>query len=89
MLHCFWMLPIICSGAWVSLCTTTFGSYLASEVQSSDRKPTDQARDAHAVVKTQLALVQREYALLLQRELARVNALLRSRGLAPVSLAVP
>lgn len=64
-------------------------NYLASEVQSSDRKPTDQAREAHAVLKSQLRLVQREFAALLQGELPRLNALLSARGMAPIVAVQP
>jgi len=64
-------------------------TYLASEVQSSDRKPTDQARQAHAVLEAELRLVQREYAALVEADLARLNARLRGRGLSPVIVAQP
>jgi uncharacterized UBP type Zn finger protein len=64
-------------------------TYLASEVQSSDRKPTDQAQEAHALLKFQLRLVQREFASLLQADLPHLNALLRSRGIAPVVVVQP
>ncbi|HTI63028.1 MAG TPA: hypothetical protein VL524_05920 [Gemmatimonadaceae bacterium] len=64
-------------------------NYLASEVQSSDRPPTDQARQAHAVLKAELRLVQREYGALVQGDLARLNARLRARGLTSVVVAQP
>jgi len=64
-------------------------SYLASEVQSSDRKPTDQAHEAHAVLKAELRLVQREYAALVEGDITRLNARFRARGLSPVIVAQP
>jgi photosystem II stability/assembly factor-like uncharacterized protein len=64
-------------------------TYLASEVQSSDRKPTDQAREAHVLLETQLRLVQQQYAMLLQKKLPDLNALLRTRGIAPVAVVQP
>jgi photosystem II stability/assembly factor-like uncharacterized protein len=64
-------------------------TYLASEVQSSDRKPTDQAREAHTFLKSQLRLVQREFASLLQADLPHLNGLLRARGIAPVVVVQP
>lgn len=64
-------------------------NYLASEVQSSDRKPTDQARQAHMVLKSELRLLRREYTALLQEDLARLNARLRARGLTPVIVTQP
>jgi photosystem II stability/assembly factor-like uncharacterized protein len=64
-------------------------SYLASEVQSSDRKPTDQAREALAVLKSQLALVQQAYTRLMATDLPRLNARLQSRGLRPISVIQP
>lgn len=59
-------------------------NYLASEVQSSDHRPTDQAREAFALLKTQLALVQREYGELTRTKLAAFNELLRRRGQPPI-----
>src|SRR6185436_9228121 len=64
-------------------------SYLASQVQSSDRKPTDQARDASAVLKAQLQLVQREYASLVSTALTPFNERLRARGVPAVSVIRP
>ena len=64
-------------------------NYLASEVQASDRKPTDQARQARAVLQSKLRLVQREYTALVQEDLPRLNARLRARGLTPVIVSQP
>ena len=64
-------------------------SYLASEVQSSDRKPTDQAREALALLESQLRLVQRQFTALLQGDLARFNTLLRAHGLTPIVAVQP
>ena len=64
-------------------------NYLASEVQSSDRKPTDQARLARALLESELRFVQREYTSLIQADLARLNVRLRARGLGSVSVSQP
>ncbi|HVZ50158.1 MAG TPA: hypothetical protein VG916_15350, partial [Gemmatimonadaceae bacterium] len=64
-------------------------NYLASEVGSSDRRPTDQARQAYAVLDGELALVRRAYVALVQRELARLNELLSARGIPPVIVSQP
>ncbi len=64
-------------------------TYLASEVQSSDRKPTDQAREARRMLEGELHLVQREYAALMRGELARLNEVLRARKLPPVLVSQP
>ena len=64
-------------------------SYLASEVQVSDNRPTDQAREARAFLEGQLALVRREYAALVAKDLAAFNAQLRRRGLQGVITTVP
>jgi photosystem II stability/assembly factor-like uncharacterized protein len=64
-------------------------SYLASEVQSSDRKPTDQARAAYSVLKSQLALVQRIYMTLVATELTKLNARLRAGSLQPIVVTQP
>jgi photosystem II stability/assembly factor-like uncharacterized protein len=64
-------------------------NYLATEVQSSDRKPTDQARLAHGLLKSELRLVERQYSALVQTELVRLNTRLRARGLASVNVSQP
>ncbi len=64
-------------------------SYLASEIQASDHQPTTQARDADVFLKSQLKLVRSEYDVLLQRDLAALNDLLRKRGLAPILTVQP
>jgi len=64
-------------------------SYLATEVQSSDRQPTDQARAAHAFLKGQLRLVKVQYDKLLRDDVAGFNDLLRRRGLAPIITVQP
>ncbi len=55
--------------------------YLAGHLQSSDREPTTQARDAYAYLKNELHLVQNEYDSLLAHDLAEFNQALRNRGL--------
>ncbi len=55
--------------------------YLAGHLQSSDREPTTQARDAYAYLKNELHLVQTEYGGLVGHELAEFNQILRNRGL--------
>jgi len=60
-------------------------AYLASEVSSSDRRPTDQARAAHAFLQSQLRLVEREWTAFKSGRLAQFNAVLQSRKL-PVIL---
>jgi hypothetical protein len=64
-------------------------SYLASEVQTSDHRPTDQARDAHVFLRGQLRLVKTQYDALLQKDLPAFNALLRQKGLPPVIVVQP
>ncbi|HKW09345.1 MAG TPA: hypothetical protein VJO33_03135 [Gemmatimonadaceae bacterium] len=63
--------------------------YLADHVQSSDRLPTDQAREADTLLKGQLALAQREYAALVRGQLASFNDLLRRRGQTPIIVQQP
>ncbi len=64
-------------------------SYLASEVQTSDHRPTNQAREANGFLKAQLTLVKSAYTALLAAELAKLNELLRTRGLAPILTVQP
>jgi hypothetical protein len=64
-------------------------TYLASEVQSSDRRPTDQAREALAELEAHLALVQQAYTRLMATELPRLDARLQARGLRPISVIQP
>ena len=64
-------------------------SYLASEVQGSDHRPTAQAREADVFLKDQLKLVQAEYKQLIERDLAALNEMLRKRGLATVLTVQP
>jgi hypothetical protein len=59
-------------------------NYLATEVQSSDRKPTDQAREAHAALKAELRQVQSDYRQVVLQDVTHLNELLRARGLPPV-----
>lgn len=64
-------------------------TYVASEVQSSDRRPTDQAREALAELRSQLPVVQQAYARLMATELPRLNARLQARGLRPIPVIQP
>ena len=64
-------------------------SYLASEIQGSDHRPTAQAHEADLFLKGQLTLVQSEYARLMAHDLAALNELLRKRGLTPVLTVQP
>ncbi len=64
-------------------------TYVASEVQSSDRRPTDQAREALAELESQLAVVQQAYTRLMATELPRLNARLQARGIRPISVIQP
>lgn len=64
-------------------------SYLASEIQVSDHRPTDQAREAHAFLQQQLRLVQREYDALVASDLAAFNQALERRGIPGVVTVVP
>jgi hypothetical protein len=56
-------------------------AYLATHVQSSDREPTDQAREAHAFLKDQLRITKAAYDEAIRQDLLPFNELLRSRGL--------
>jgi hypothetical protein len=64
-------------------------NYLATEVQSSDRRPTDQARQAHAFLKNQLRVVRADYESLIRRDVAGLNEILRARGLRTIVTVVP
>ena len=64
-------------------------SYLASNVQSSDYIPTNQARDAHTFLKGQLRVTRNAYTALVQNELRAFNDVLRQRGLAPILVQQP
>lgn len=54
---------------------------LVNHVQSSDRQPTDQAREAHAYLQNQLRLVKAEYDSLTQKDLTDFNTQLERRKL--------
>jgi photosystem II stability/assembly factor-like uncharacterized protein len=58
--------------------------YLANHVQSSDRQPTNQAREAYAYLNNQLQLVKAEYDSLIQKDLTPFNAVLERRGIEPI-----
>ena len=58
--------------------------YLATHVQSSDYPPTQQAREAHAVLRELLKVVEIEFAGLAERNLAAFNEILKDRGLEPI-----
>jgi len=62
--------------------------YLATHVQSSDHPPTQQAREAHAVLRELLDVAVGEFKQVVQEELAGFNDLLRDRGL-PIIEVVP
>jgi hypothetical protein len=55
--------------------------YLASHVQSSDHAPTQQAREAHQVLRELLGAAEAGYRDLVQNELQSFNGTLRERGL--------
>lgn len=55
--------------------------YLANHVQSSDREPTDQAREALRFLKDQLSIAKSTSDELMRRDLATFNEMLRRRGL--------
>lgn len=58
--------------------------YLVGHVQSSDHMPTDQAREAQAFLKEQLASVKDGYQTMIQTDLALLNTALASRGEKPI-----
>ncbi|HKG20694.1 MAG TPA: sialidase, partial [Blastocatellia bacterium] len=62
-------------------------SYLANHVQSSDRGPTDQAREAYAFLKDQLRVAKAAYDDVLRNDLSPFNELLRRRGLQAIATA--
>jgi photosystem II stability/assembly factor-like uncharacterized protein len=63
--------------------------YLANHVQSSDRRPTDQALEAHAVLRQGLHLVKTEYERLISHDLADLNAALQRSGRPPIAAPEP
>jgi len=64
-------------------------AYLASEVSSSDRRPTDQARAAHTFLQSQLRLVEQQWATFKSGRLAEFNVVLQSRRLPAILGAQP
>jgi hypothetical protein len=54
--------------------------YLVNHVQSSDRRPTDQAREAYGYLQDQLRLVTAEYESLTQKDLGELNTQLERKG---------
>ncbi len=52
--------------------------YLAGHVQSSDREPTSQAREAYVLLKRQLRSVKREYDRLVETDLKQFNESLKN-----------
>jgi hypothetical protein len=63
--------------------------YLATHLQTSDYRPTDQARESHEFLRTQLRLVRTEYDALVRTDLATFNELLRRKGLTPIVISQP
>jgi hypothetical protein len=63
--------------------------YLATHLQTSDYGPTDQARESHEFLRSQLRLVRSEYDALIRTELAAFNDLLRRKGLPPIVVSQP
>ena len=59
--------------------------YLANHVQSSDREPTDQAREALRFLKDQLGIAKSTSDELMRRDLATFNEMLRRRGLQQIT----
>ena len=63
--------------------------YLANHVQSSDHAPTQQAREAHAVLRELLAVAEGEFLELVREDLARFNDALRQRGIPVIEVEPP
>jgi hypothetical protein len=63
--------------------------YLASEVESSDDQPTTQQVAVHDELKEQAATYQQRLKLLLEKEVAGFNALLRQRNVGNIVTNVP
>ena len=55
--------------------------YLVNHVQSSDHRPTDQAREAQAYLQNELRLVKSEYDSVTKKDLSEFNTRLERKGL--------
>ena len=55
--------------------------YLANHIQSSDHRPTDQAREARVFLGNLLEVAEADYERLVLEDLAELNRMLRARGL--------
>jgi len=64
-------------------------TYLATNVQSSDYPPTQQAREAHDVLRELLDVAEAEFQGLVQNDLQNFNGALRERGLPIVEVIPP
>jgi hypothetical protein len=63
--------------------------YLATHLQTSDYRPTDQARESREILRVQLRLVRMEFDSLVRTDIAALNELIRRRGLSPIVISQP